>query len=408
MEDKLYIKTLGEFSISYQDRIISNQANRSRKIWTLLAYIIVYHSKEISQSALIDLLWPEEDINIDSENALKTSLHRIRKILEQLEYPIKSLIIYKRNTFRFNPEVPIEIDAEQFEHCCLLGANTDMDEEQRIFYYKKAFELYKGDFIPKCSEDDWAVPIVIYYHSRYINMIQEYLQLLLNRKQYEDMISICHAAAALDPYDELIQYYFILSLYHSGKQQAAIAQYNTCINMFYSNFGVEPSKQLTDLYNEIIKQEKSTQEDLGLIQEHLTEKEGARKAYLCDYSIFQHLYQIQARSVERNGLSFYLCLFTLDILNKEDKKILSTAMRRLEEVIGNSLRSGDTYSRYSVNQYIVLIPSDCYENSVIVGDRILRNFANSRPRLSARVSYSLKHMDSHNFETGRIGELIHS
>lgn len=405
MEDKLYIKTLGEFSISYQDRIISNQANRSKKIWTLLAYIIVYHSKEISQSALIDLLWPEESTSIDSENALKTSLHRIRKILEQLEYPIKNLIIYKRNTFRFNPEVPIEIDAEQFEHCCLLAANAEVNEEQRILYYKEAFELFKGDFIPKCSEDDWAVPIVIYYHSRYISMIQEYLHLLLDRKQYEDMIGICHAAAALDPYDELIQYYFILSLYHSGKQQAAIAQYNTCINMFYSNFGVEPSKQLTDLYNEIIKQEKSTQVDLGLIQEHLTEKEGVRKAYLCDYSIFQHLYQIQARSVERNGLSFYLCLFTLDSVNKEDKKSLSAAMHRLEEVIGNSLRSGDIYARYSVNQYIVLIPSDSYEKSVIVGDRILRNFANSRPRLLARVSYSLKHMDSQNFETDRIGVL---
>jgi DNA-binding SARP family transcriptional activator len=405
MEDKLYIKTLGEFSISYQDRIISNQANRSKKIWTLLAYIIVYHSKEISQSALIDLLWPEENTSIDSENALKTSLHRIRKILEQLQHPIKDLIIYKRNTFRFNPEVSIEIDAEQFEHCCLHAANTEIDEEQRILYYKKAFELYKGDFIPKCSEDDWAVPIVIYYHSRYINMIQEYLHLMLDRKQYEDMINICHTAAALDPYDELIQYYFILSLYHSGKQQAAIAQYNTCINIFYSNFGVEPSKQLTDLFNEIIKQENSTQVDLGLIQEHLTEKEEVRKAYLCDYSIFQHLYQIQARSVERNGLSFYLCLFTLDSVNKEDKRSLSSAMHRLEEVIGNSLRSGDIYSRYSVNQYIVLIPSDCYENSVIIGDRILRNFTNFKPKLSARVSYSLKYMNPKNFEIDRVGVL---
>jgi DNA-binding SARP family transcriptional activator len=398
MDDKLYIKTLGEFSISYQGKILTNQDNRSKKIWTLLAYIVVYHSKEISQSTLIDLLWSEESTSSDPENALKTSLHRIRGILEQLGHPTKKLILHKRSTFRFNPEVPLEVDGEQFEHYCMLASKVETEEEQRIIYYKKAVELYRGDFIPKCSEDDWAVPITIYYHAMYIKVVQEYLLLLLERKHYEEMINLCYTATAIDPYDELIQYYFILSLYHSGKKQAAIAQYNTCINMYYNNFGIEPSTQMLDLYKEIIKQEKSPQVDLGLIQADLIEKDNVKKAYLCDYSIFQHLYQVQARSMERNGLSFYLCLFTIDSVDADNKQSLSVAMNRLEEVIGNSLRSGDTYSRYSVNQYIALLPSTCYENSIIVGERILKNFSNSRPKLSAKVSYNLKHMNPKNFK----------
>ncbi len=398
MDDKLYIKTLGSFSISYQDKILTNHDNRSKKVWTLLAYLIVYHAKEISQSSLIDLFWSEESISSDPENALKTTLHRIRTILAQLEHPTKKLIVHKRNTFRFNPEVLMEIDSELFESYCTLASKTELEEDQRISYYKKACELYSGDFIPKYSEDDWAVPITIYYHSMYIKMVQEYLLILQDRNSYEEMISLCCNATAIDPYDELIQYHFILSLYHSGQQQTAITQYNTCINMYYNNFGIEPSEQMQSLYKEIIKQEKSPQVDLSVIQEDLVEIQNEKKAYLCDYSIFQHLYQIQARSMERNGLSFYLCLFTIDSVGVNKKQTLPIAMKRLEEVIGHSLRVGDTYSRYSVNQYIVLLPSTCYENSIIVGERVLRNFANSKPKLSAKISYHLKHMKPKNFE----------
>ncbi len=398
MGDKLYIKTLGEFSISYQDKTLTNHDTRSKKIWTLLAYIIVFHTKEISQSTLIDLLWSEENSSIDPENALKTSLHRIRTILGQLEHPAKKLIIHKRNTFRFNPDIELEIDGELFESYCSLAGKEETEEDQRILYYRKAVELYRGDFIPKYSDDDWAVPITIYYHTMYIRMIQEYLLLLLHRKNYEDMVSICCTATAIDSYDELIQYYFILSLYYSGKQQAAIAQYNTCINTYYNDFGIKPSDQMLDLYKEIIKQENSSQVDLSVIQEDLIEEDNKKRAYYCDYSIFQHLYQIQSRSMERNGLSFFLCLFTLDSVDTNNKKDISLAMERLKDIIGNSLRSGDTYSRYSVNQYIVLLPSACYENSVIVGERILKNFANSRPKLSVKISYNLRHMNPKNLQ----------
>ena len=102
--------------------------------------------------------------------------------------------------------------------------------------------------------------------------------------------------------------------------------------------------------------------------------------------------------MERTGLSFFLCLFTIDSDGSDHKLALANAMKRLEKVIGSSLRSGDTYSRYSVNQYIVLLPSASYENSILVGERVLKNFSNSRPRISAKLSYNLKHMNPKNYK----------
>ena len=68
---------LGEFSVTYGENRITEQSKRSKKMWTLLQFLIANHNRDISQSELINLLWGEKS----SENpvgALKTSLHRLR------------------------------------------------------------------------------------------------------------------------------------------------------------------------------------------------------------------------------------------------------------------------------------------------------------------------------------------
>ncbi len=394
MDDKIYIRTLGEFSISYRNNTVSDKDNRSKKIWTLLEYLITFHTKEIPTSSLIDLLWTEDSISNAPENALKTSLHRARNILDKLEYHGEKLILHRRDTFKWNTEIPFELDVLEFERYCSLASVKDKNTEERLAYYDKAFKLYKGDYLPNATAEDWAAPIITYYHSLYVKMIHEAMELLLQEEKYETLINYCCTASAIDQYDESIRYNMILALHLAGKQQAAKEEYERVMNLYYDNFGINPSKELTDLYKEIIKEEKATESDLGIIQDDLREANAKQRAYQCDYAVFQHLYHIEARATVRSGLSIYLCLITIDVpQNNANQNLLSNAMNRMSDVIGNCLRSGDVYSRYSVNQYIVMLPTACYENSVMIGNRILTAFAASKPKINVRVSYTLKHLE---------------
>ena len=112
MDEKLVIKTFGGFSMTYGDKMISDQDNRSKKPWLILEYIIAFYDRNIPQSTIIDLIWNEDSITTDPENALKTVLHRMRGFLAELELPEKKLILHKQGTFSWNRAINCSYDFE--------------------------------------------------------------------------------------------------------------------------------------------------------------------------------------------------------------------------------------------------------------------------------------------------------
>lgn len=400
MDEAIKVKTFGEFSMTYGDNVINDQDNRSKKSWTIIEYLVANHTHSITQSQLIELLWTEDSIGDAPENALKTCIHRAREVLDKLKYGKDSkMILHKRGTFSWNSEVKLDTDFDRFEELCAIGSDRAIDKLERIDKYKLATELYGGDFLPKCSGDDWATPIITYYHSLYVKSVHEYLTLLEEQNMYQDMIDCCCKATVIDQFDELIHYYFILALYRQGKQKAALERYEYVLNLYYNNYGINPSQKLKSLHEEILKSEQSFEADLSVIETDLKDQCAKRGAFKCQYTIFKSIYRIQARSIVRTGQSIYLCLITLNEPAKlVDTKPLTTAMNRMSEIITNSLRSGDVFARYSKNQYIIMLPSACYENSIMIGERILKNYDNSRPKLAIRASFAVKHLEPQQYE----------
>ena len=120
-------------------------------------------------------------------------------------------------------------------------------------------------------------------------------------------------------------------------------------------------------------------------------EEKNRGAYQCEYAVFKRLVQLERRGVERSGDSVYLCLLTVGDRKGRTLKpeIQARAMERLRNVINSSLRSSDAFARYSVSQFIILLPSATYENGEQVMHRILSAFNKAYVRKDVSVSYSL-------------------
>ena len=75
--------------------------------------------------------------------------------------------------------------------------------------------------------------------------------------------------------------------------------------------------------------------------------------------MFRDIYQLERRAIERTGDSIFLCLLTLYEEEGSEAKsyFLKRAMEHLDDAIAASLRRGDVYTRYSVSQYLILLPS---------------------------------------------------
>ena len=77
------VSMLGGFSLQVDGNILTDEINRSQKLWNVLCYLIVHRDRNVSQQELIELFWPGENSN-NPINALKTLLYRVRAILEPM------------------------------------------------------------------------------------------------------------------------------------------------------------------------------------------------------------------------------------------------------------------------------------------------------------------------------------
>jgi DNA-binding SARP family transcriptional activator len=392
MEKILKIKMFGEFSIAYDGKEINDQGSRSKKLWTLLEYLVTFREREVYQSELIDLLWPDGDVE-NPANTLKTLLHRVRSTVSEIGIEVKDLIQYRRGAYSWNTSIPQVVDTDVFEAYYQEAYSFGISEEEKRSKPLAAAELYKGGFLPKNSLEPWVVPISTYYHGRYLKVVCDAAESLESINAYDEIVSLCQKAANLDPYEEGIHQYLIRALMQTGRQQKAQAHYEYVNQLFFTKFGITPSKETTALYKEIIKSNKSAELDLGIIKEDLKESE-AKGAFFCEYEIFKDIYRLEARSAVRTGQTVYLGLLTITDAqgSQPELKLLNRYVDRLQESIVQSVRRGDVYTRFSVSQFLVMLPTTSFENGKRVMERICHNFRSSNPKAAVILKYSLQPM----------------
>ncbi len=390
----LQINMLGEFSLTYGDKTIDDQSNRSKKLWILLQYLIAFRDREITQNELIEMLWPEGTID-NPANTLKTLLHRVRSVLNELGFTDgKNIILYQHGVYSWNSELSITVDTDQFEQFCRLASATE-DENRKLESLLQAIQLYKGDFLPHCAQEFWVVPINAYYHSQYIKITHEALELLSGRGLFNDVIAICQKALVLDSYDEYLHFAMIRALMATGAQRAALQHYEYVTELFFNQFGVTPSPELTAFYREIVRTSKNLELDLNVIKDDLREHDVQNGASFCEYECFKDIYRLEARAASRTGKAIHIALVTITDSRGEPlmQKPLNTAMNRIKDVISSSLRRGDVFTRYSVAQYLIMLPSTSLENGSRVLSRIVSTVRRQYPKMNAAIHYKLLPLD---------------
>jgi len=392
MVSVLKINMLGEFSITYGDKMINDQLNRSKKVWTLLEYLITFRGREISQNELIELLWPEESVD-NPMNTLKTLLHRVRTLVDQLDIAdSKKIIVSRGGTYAWNPSMPSVVDTEVFENLCQQALSAENDMEERIKKLLEAIEIYRGDFLPQNALDSWVVPINAYYHSLYIKVVGNALECLQQMNRNSEIIELCQKAIVIDPYEEFFHYRLIKTLVDVGKHQQALTHYKYTTDLFFNKFGITPSKELVALYKKVIKTFKSPELDLHIIREGLEEEISTDGCFYCEYEFFKSVYQLEARSAARTGQTVYVGLITLTDTAGflPSQKLLNSQMERLRQTTIGALRRGDVVTRYSVSQYLVMLSAATFENCDAVMQRIVKTFRRGNPKSPVTIHYSLQ------------------
>ena len=121
-QDPIVIRFFDSFSLQYGNTVISEKDNRSKKLWKLLEYIVQNRGRQIPQEELLRLLWSETSMGDNPMSSLKTLLHRVRNTLERLGIEeSRHLILQHAGTYYWNPEIPVQVDADEFLSVVTVG-----------------------------------------------------------------------------------------------------------------------------------------------------------------------------------------------------------------------------------------------------------------------------------------------
>ena len=396
MSEPLNIRMLGTFSIEYEGKKIDDQSNRMKKVWLLLAYIIFSRDSHVSQSHYLDLLQgsgSEESVNPGGR--IKTMFYRVRSMLNELsETAGHDWIIRKNGTYAWNSDVPLRLDAEEFEELCRKASELT-EEDERLAAFREALKLYGGDFLPKLSMESWVMPIAAYYHQMYLDAVEETLSILEKRELWEELTELCKKALKIEPYSETLYQHLMRGYIALKNRAAALNAYDELCELLFSNFAVMPSDESRALYREASKEEGNVVVPVNSVRDQLKEPVAAKGAVYCEYDFFKLLYQVQARAILRSGDIIHIALFSVHGRRGKElpRRSLDLAMDNLQELIIGNLRQGDVVTRCSISQFIVMLPGANYENSCAVCDRLLRAFNRQYLHSPADIHFSVQPLD---------------
>jgi DNA-binding SARP family transcriptional activator len=383
---------LGGFSLSHGGRVISDVHNRPRKAWLLLEYLIAHRDRTVTQDELIAMLWPMDDVE-DAVNTLKTLLHRVRALLDGLEMGNpKQLVTYHRGMYAWAPRFSCAVDAEEFVRLCRLANDPETDSDDKIDILMSALEVYKGRFLPNHLHEPWVASLDAHYHSLYSEAAYALTDVFQDMGRTADVVEICRKAVALDPYNEDMHIKLIRGLVALGETQGAISHYNHVTELFYNGFGITPSKELTSIYSELIRTTRVRELNLSAIKDDLRETGTDDGCLFVEYEFFKIVYRLEARNEARTGQVVYLALITVTDPrgNRPALKTLRKTMDKLKETVLRSLRKGDVFTRFSVSQYLIMLPSATLEDGQMVTKRIVKQFKRENPRIRAELTCSLQ------------------
>ena len=168
---------------------------RTRKTAELLAYLAYFHRQRHSREVLVEMLWPECDMDAGRHNLSMALSSLRRKPSDNPADAGQSLLLADRHTVCLNTSV-ISSDIARFE-AALTAADRAATDAERRESLAAAVELYQGELLPGHYED-WIFPEQQRMAELFFQALRRLISLLTAQGETERAIQCCLRAVRLD------------------------------------------------------------------------------------------------------------------------------------------------------------------------------------------------------------------
>lgn len=388
----LTVNSLGKFQITDGNVVVGTEELRSNMLSKLLLYILLYRDKTLTIEDITTAVWQDEEIE-NPAGALKNLMYRLRKTLAKY-FGNQDFILTNRGSYRWNPQVSVNFDIEQFDKL-MNEAKQENSLEKSEVLYEQAIALYQGDFMVRLTDMHWILTLHTYYHSLCLSCVKALSEIYLKLERYENLEKICTDALKLESGDEELYCYQIEARMRCGKVNLAMESYEKAREIMEKELGVRKTTILNKVYDELMKISKGgSSYNIEEIKEDIEESDPTG-VFMCGYPIFKEIYHLEARKSTRSEEPENLVLLTVQARETEEPAVaefrVKQVMAGLEETIGECLRVGDVAAKYSDTQFILLLPTCTQELAMLVANRIIsRLYAKNRNYKKVNVKINVE------------------
>src|SRR5215470_482598 len=249
MEHTLHIRLLGDFSLIYADRQMTNL--NTMRLQSLLAYLVLHRDVPQQRQHLAFLFWPDTT-EAQARNNLRQLLHQLRQAFP----PVEQFLAADTHMLHWHPVTPFHLDVAEFEQALRLADAATRRNDQHALQaaLEQADSLYRGDFLPGCY-DEWILPERERLRQRHLQALEQLLRLFEGQGDTLAAIRYAQRLLGLDPLSEDL-YRRLMRLFALNNDRAsALHVYHTCVITLQREMGVDPDPATREAYERLMQQE---------------------------------------------------------------------------------------------------------------------------------------------------------
>jgi DNA-binding SARP family transcriptional activator/ABC-type branched-subunit amino acid transport system substrate-binding protein len=221
----------------------------------VLALLLLNADAAVSSDRLIDELWGDDPPR-DAGAALQAHISRLRKLLEPDRDGEPRVIVTTSAGYliRVGPD---ELDLLRFEQLVAEGrGRLDAGEAAAAGeVLREALSLWRGRPLANLEMEAFAQQPIRDLDERWLDALEARIDADLESGRDADLTRELAAVARRHPLRERLRAQLVLALYRSGRQAEALESYAELRGMLVEERGLEPSRELRELQEAILRQD---------------------------------------------------------------------------------------------------------------------------------------------------------
>lgn len=250
----LRIRLLGGFEVWRGPERITYEVWGSRKARNLFKYLCLQRGRPVSMDELLEMFWPELTLE-SASHALRTTLHRIRRVLEPDRAPRtpSAFLRVAEDAVHFPAEGRIWLDVAEFEARLREAERREVggDVEGGMQGLRDALDMYPGDLLPEDRYEEWSLVPREQLQERCREALTRLWRAASATGSHPEALRLGERMLELDPCSEDGIQWVLRSLDGQNRRTEAVRRFEQFARRLDRELGMEPEPETRRLVEQL-------------------------------------------------------------------------------------------------------------------------------------------------------------